>query len=87
MAVILRTRKIRPSTRKPTSINYRVAIAKVGREDVLEVEVSHESNSFLKTYYFHGKDIAHKDNISFRVIQELPEVKILWSGASPFKEK
>lgn len=87
MAVILRTRKIRPSTRKQTSINYRVAIAKVGGEDILEVEVSHESNSFLKTYYFHGKDIAHKDNISFRVIQELPEVKILWSGASPFKEK
>lgn len=87
MAVIVRTRKIRPSTRKSTSVNYRVEISKVGKDDVLEVEVSHESDSFLRTYYFHGKAIAHKNNISFKVIEEVPEIKIVWSGASPFKVK
>jgi hypothetical protein len=85
MAVIIRTRKIRPSTRKSTSVNYRVEISKVGKDDILEVEVSHESNSFLRTYYFHGKDIAHKNNISFKVIEEEPEIIILWSGAQPYK--
>ena len=33
------------------------------------------------------KILLTKIIFSFRVIQELPEVKILWSGASPFKEK
>ncbi len=87
MAVIVRTRKIRPSTRKSTSVNYRVEISKVGKDDVLEVEISHESNSFLRTYYFHGKAIAHKNNISFKVIKEVPEIEIMWSGATPFKVK
>jgi hypothetical protein len=85
MGVIVRKRKIRPSTRKATSVNYRVDISKIGKDDTLEVEVSHESNSFLRTYFFHGKDIAHKNNISFKVIEELPEIKILWSGAQPYK--
>ena len=85
MGVIVRKRKIRPSTRKSTSVNYRVDISKVGKDDTLEVEVSHESNSFLQTYFFHGKDIAHKNNISFKIIAEVPEIKILWSGAQPYK--
>ncbi|CAM3545289.1 hypothetical protein FLGE108171_02175 [Flavobacterium gelidilacus] len=85
MGIIVRTRKIRPSTRKSTSVNYRVDIAKVGKDDTLEVKVSHESNSFLRTYYFHEKDIAHKNNISFKVIEEEPEIKLLWSSAQPYK--
>ena len=52
MSIIIRTRTIRPSTRKSTSVNYRVDMSKVGKDDALEVEVSHESNSFVKTYYF-----------------------------------
>lgn len=85
MGIIVRKRKIRPSTRKSTSVNYRVDISKIGKDDTLEVEVSHESNSFLRTYFFHGKDIAHKNNISFKVIEEVPEIIILWSGAQPYK--
>ena len=86
MAIIYRKRVIRPSTRKATSFNYRVDVAKVLAHDTLFVEVGHESEDFKKTYKFNGSDLAQKNNISFRVQDYGTHIDIQWSGAQPIKE-
>lgn len=86
MAEIIRNRKIRPSTRKDTSINYRVDIAKVLKGDTLIVNITHEYLSFKKTFYFDGNEIANKNNISFRVSSISDQIEIVWSGAKPTRE-
>lgn len=86
MAEIIRNRTIRPSTRKKTSTNYRVDIAKVLRGDTLLVTITHESLPFKKTFYFEGNEIANKNNISFRVLDIADQIKIVWSGAEPIRE-
>ncbi len=86
MAGIIRNRKIRPSTRKDTSINYRVDIAKVLKGDTLIVNITHENLPFKKTFYFDGNEIANKNNISFRVSSISDQIEIVWSGAKPTRE-
>ncbi|MBL7867377.1 MAG: hypothetical protein JNM71_05110 [Flavobacterium lindanitolerans] len=86
MAEIMRNRKIRPSTRKDTSINYRVDIAKVLKGDTLIVNITHENLPFKKTFYFDGNEIANKNNISFRVSSISDQIEIVWSGAKPTRE-
>ncbi|MBU7569093.1 MAG: hypothetical protein KAF41_00425 [Flavobacterium sp.] len=86
MAEIIRNRKIRPSTRKDTSINYRVDIARVLKDDTLIVNITHENLPFKKTFYFDGNDISYKNNISFRVSGIGDCIEIFWSGAQPTKE-
>ncbi|MEO4005933.1 hypothetical protein [Flavobacterium sp. CAU 1735] len=86
MAEIIRNRTIRPSTRKKTSFNYRVDIAKVLRDDTLIITITHETLPFKKTFYFDGKEIANKNNISFRVSDITDQIKIIWSGAEPIRE-
>ena len=86
MAEIIRNRKIRPSTRKDTSINYRIDIAKVLKGDTLIVNITHENLPFKKTFYFDGNDILYKNNISFRVSGIGDSIEIVWSGAQPIKE-
>lgn len=85
MAEIIRNRKIRPSTRKDTSINYRVDIAKVLKGDTLIVNITHENLPFKKTFYFEGNKVSHKNNISFRVFGTAENIKIVWSGVEPTK--
>ena len=86
MAEIVRNRKIRPSTRKKTSVNYRVDIAKVLKGDTLVVNITHEILPFKKTFYFDGNRISHKNNISFRVSGIADSIEIVWSGAHPTKD-
>ena len=83
MPEIIRNRTIRPSTRKETSYNYRVDIAKVQAGDRLIVNINHESKPFKKTFYFSGKDLVLKDNISFRVQDFGDNIEIIWSRAKP----
>lgn len=86
MAEIIRNRTIRPSTRKSTSFNYRVDIAKVLHDDTLIVNITHEALPFKRTYYFEGSTIANKNNISFRVTDYGDKIQIVWSGAQPLSE-
>lgn len=86
MAEIVRNRKIRPSTRKKTSVNYRVDIAKVLKGDTLMVNITHETLPFKRTFYFDGNKIADKNNISFRVSGISDQIEIIWSGAEPVRE-
>jgi len=85
MFEIIRNRTIRPSTRLKTSINYRVDVKIVDKRDILIVNISHESKSFLKTFKFAGKDVARKSTISFRVKDNGKKIDIIWSGAQPIK--
>jgi hypothetical protein len=86
MTEIIRNRTMRPSTRKETSVNYRVHVQAVESSDTLIVNINHEKKSFKKTYHFSGKDIAHKNNISFRANDFVTHIDIVWSRVKPIKE-
>ena len=86
MAEIIRNRTIRPSTRKESSVNYRVDISKVLKGDTLIVNINHESQPFKKSYYFEGNTIAERNNLSFRVADYGNRFEIVWSGVQPLKE-
>ncbi len=83
MATVTRTRTIRPSTRLATSVNYRVNVEKVLAGDMLEVHIMHESKPFKRTFRFEGRQLAGRNNISFKVAETGNTVHITWSGAQP----
>ncbi|RKD90048.1 DNA-deoxyinosine glycosylase [Mangrovibacterium diazotrophicum] len=87
MGTIIRNRTIRPSSRLESSKNYKIDTKVVGAIDTLRVNIDHESDSFLKSYWFHGKDVAYRNSISFRVTDYGPRIDISWSGAQPYKEE
>lgn len=83
MATITRTRTIRPSTRKPTSVNYRVNVEKVLAGDMLEVHIKHETKPFNRIFRFEGRQLADRNNISFKPVEGNGKILITWSGAQP----
>lgn len=50
MAEIVRNRTIRPSTRLEESKSYKVDTGKVSRDDILVVNIGHESEPFRKSF-------------------------------------
>lgn len=86
MSEVIRNRTIRPSTRLESSKSYKVNTKTVGNGDVLVVSVDHESKSFSKRYTFSGKDVAHRDSISYRVTETASHIDISWSGVVPREE-
>jgi hypoxanthine-DNA glycosylase len=83
MTEIIRNRTIRTSSRKKTSKSYKIDTKNVNRNDLLVVNIDHETKSFQKTYKFYGADVASKDSISFRVQESVASINISWSGAKP----
>jgi len=83
MTEIIRNRTIRPSTRLKSSKSYKIETKKVGKGDILIVNIDHESIDFLKTYKFNGDDIINKNTISFRVYDYGTFIDIIWSRAQP----
>ena len=83
MSEIIRSRKIRPSSRLETSKGYKIDTKNVSSSDTLIVKIDHETKSFQKTYRFNGLDVSHKDSISFRVNDFGTHIDISWSGAKP----
>jgi hypoxanthine-DNA glycosylase len=55
-------------------------------DDMLIVYIDHEQKSFKKQYTFSGKNLAHKDSISFRVSELAGQIIIRWSGVLPLEE-
>jgi len=86
MALIIRNRTIRPSTRLETSVTYKVDTRSILSEDTLIVNVHHETKDFYQSYKFRGSDVVHKNSISFRVTAIGPSFEIAWSGAVPMNE-
>ena len=83
MAEIIRNRTIRPSTRQEQSKSYKIDTKQVTKHDTLIVNIDHESKPIRKRYKFRGIDVAHKNSISFRVLEDGSRINISWSGAQP----
>ncbi len=83
MPEIIRKRTIRPSTRKTTSVNYRVDIGTVSASDTLIVEISHESKQFQKTFKFRGSDVVKKKSLGFTVTEKGQDITINWVSSKP----
>ncbi len=84
MAEITRNRTIRPSSRQESS-TYKIDTKVVGANDVLLVNINHESKSFVKSFRFSGKDLATKNSIHFSVYESGSTIEVTWSGAKPLK--
>lgn len=66
MAIIERSRVIRPSSRKASS-SYKVDVSKVGIEDELHLVITHESNdSYRREFTIPGTKLANRDSIHFK---------------------
>lgn len=85
MAEIIRNRTIRPSTRLEKSKNYKIDTKTVSHNDILIVNIDHETKPFSKLYKFKGSDVAHKNSISFRVIDFGTSIDVSWSGVIPIE--
>jgi len=82
---IIRNRTIRPSSRKDTSISYKVNTKNVLANDKLIVNINHETKPFRATYIFKGVDIVDKNSISFSVTEQNDKIKIIWSKVTPIQ--
>lgn len=83
MQEIIRNRTIRPSTRLDTSVSYKIDTSKVTANDLLIVNIKHESKPFKRTYKFNGIEVAQKNSIHLIVNETAHEINIKWSGAQP----
>ena len=83
MAEIIRNRTIRPSSRQKQSKNYKINTAKIYADDILIVNITHESRPFNRTYKFKGTDVAHRNSIHFIVTNLDTSIDIRWNGATP----
>ena len=83
MPEIIRRRTIKPSTRKATSVNYRVAINDIDSSDTLVVEVTHESKPYKKSFKFKGSDILKKKSLGFTVTEDGKQIVINWISTQP----
>jgi hypothetical protein len=87
MPEIIRNRTIRPSTRKDTSVNYRVHIHGITEGDTLILNVKHESKLYHKTFKFKGSDVIKKKSLGFKVKDNGTDIKIDWISTQPIKNK
>ena len=83
MNEIIRNRTIRPSTRKKSSTNYKVNTEFVNVGDTLVVNINHESKPFFESYKFNGADIASRNSIHFKVIENEESINIVWPSVIP----
>ena len=83
MPEIIRNRTIRPSTRKDTSVNYRVHIDGIGPGDTLIVNISHEKKSFKKSFKFKGSEVIKKKSLGFKVNDDGKKININWISLQP----
>jgi len=83
MAIIIRNRTIRPSTRLEQSKSYKIDTKMVGSGDTLMVQINHETKAFSGSYSFDGITVKDKNSISFRVNDYGTHIDISWSGAIP----
>ena len=83
MPEIIRIRTIRTSTRKDTTVNYRVHIYGITAGDTLLVNVKHESKPYHKTFKFKGSDVIKKKSLGFKVRDYGTHIEIDWISTQP----
>jgi|SRR5690606_174980 len=79
MPIIERNRTIRPNTRQ-TSSKYRVNLEKVRADDVVRINIDHESKSFQESYTITAKDLLGRKNLYFDVKENGDSISIIWIG-------
>ena len=89
MAIIKKYRTLRPSTRKPSSISYRVNTDKVGPADTLLLTIYDEKKPGvpIDVRTFEGRDILGKNTIHFTALQQNGKWEIRFTGVNPIKSK
>lgn len=70
MAIVERNRILRPSTRLASSTSYKIDTEKVSDQDKLIVRIYSERHKLIEEFYFDGRNIAGKESIHFRYINE-----------------
>ncbi len=83
MPEIVRHRTIRPSSRKESSVNYRVHISGITASDTLVVNINHESKPFTKSFQFKGADVLQKKSLGFKVYDDGNQIGIHWTSTQP----
>ena len=83
MPEIIRNRTIRPSTRKDSSVNYRVHIKGLAKGDTLVVNIDHESKPFKKQFKFRAADVLQKKSLGFKVEETAKGITIHWISTQP----
>ncbi len=83
MPEIIRNRTIRPSTRKDSSVNYRIHLDGLANGDTLVVNINHESKPFSKTFRFKGAEVLKKKSLGFRVLESGENVVVNWISTQP----
>lgn len=79
MAVIIRNRTIRPSTRDTESA-YRVKVENAKPDDEIIIFIDHESMDYRSIYKCTGELFQKSDSIYFRVEMENGKVQIKWGN-------
>lgn len=79
MSTIERNRTIRPSSRQSTS-KYRVNLDKVQDDDIIYINIGHESKAFKESYIIYAKNLLGKKNLYFDVEEVGNSVKVVWAG-------
>lgn len=77
MAVIIKNRTIRPSTRNIKSA-YRIKIVNANPEDEIVIFIDHESQDFRAIYKCTGALFQETDSIYFRVVENGSSIHINW---------
>ncbi|WP_415582574.1 hypothetical protein [Flavobacterium longum] len=83
MTEVIRKRTIRPSTRKETSVNYRIHLDGLAHGDMLIINITHESKPFQKSFRFKASEVLKKKSLGFKVVQDTDVVQIQWMSTQP----
>lgn len=77
MALIIRNRTIRPSTRDPKS-PYRIKVENAQPDDDVVIFIDHESADFRAIYKCNGEVFSKADSIHFRVEDNGGDIQLEW---------
>jgi len=79
MLIIERNRTIRPSTRESSS-KYRVNLENVQTNDIIRINIDHETKPFQESYTIAAKSLMGKKNLYFNVQENGKDISIVWAG-------
>lgn len=82
MAKKVLTRTIRPSSRKKSSKSYKVDVSRVASEDILAIEIDHETEDLFQTVWFEGSSLRGKKSVHFHVDDKQLQ-RISWTPIPP----
>lgn len=79
MPIVERNRTIKPSSRESTS-KYRVNLENVQVDDIIHINIDHESKPFKESYVIKAKDLNGKKSLYFTTEENGDSIKVIWTG-------